>query len=237
MFDKKSKGRRGAVDKQEQQRQKSGLYGLFMMFVGALIATAVGAFFYFSPFLGERKSPALNESMEVVPLATDDKNETEYSFYEVLPKQNFYSIPEGISAQDRLEDAPEELRVDVVVQAPKEKTPNERNADDPNAANEQAADAKGEADKPTASIKIETTDARSVYVLQVRSYDNAAAADNRRAQVEMAGVQAEVIKEEINGVTLYTVVSKPFTNKNAAANAVRKLQAGGIDALVVEQVL
>lgn len=86
-----------------------------------------------------------------------------------------------------------------------------------------------------ASNTAATTPQKS-YILQINSYTNADEADRRRAQVLMAGVDAKVVKNETaNGQTIYQVISKRMTSRQAVASAQQKLQNNGIDSLIVEQ--
>lgn len=217
----KRKKVRGAVDRNEQQRKKSGLYGLLMMFVGALIAVAVGSFLYLSPFFNQRTTPALNPAVEVVPLTDETRTVNEYQFYEVLPKQQFQSIPEGVSVQENVQETEEQLQIDTVVEAPKKDT--EIVVVEENQTYEGA-------------VRIEAVNTNTSYILQVRSYDNAEDADNRRTEVMMAGVDAQVVKRpDGNGGVIYQVVSTPFESRDTAMTAYQRLQSNGIDSLVVEQ--
>lgn len=73
------------------------------------------------------------------------------------------------------------------------------------------------------------------YILQINTYDNPKDADDRKAQVLMAGVDAFVVKKNASSGVVYQVVSRPTVSKEAIAKAQRDLQNNGIDALVIEQ--
>lgn len=73
------------------------------------------------------------------------------------------------------------------------------------------------------------------YVLQINSFETQKDADDRRAQVLLAGVNAQVVVRDFNGQTLYQVVSMPMNDKTEIMRAQQKLSNHGIDALVIEQ--
>lgn len=215
---KKQSRKQGAVDVVEENRKKEAMRGLFFMLLGAVIAGMVGVFFYLSPFLGKEKtSPALNEPVKVTPINTENKPNDEYRFYEILPKQDFQSTPDGASMQDKPQQK-EELPVDKVVKtAPPETMVVE------------------EDDSETYDDISISVAPKSTYILQVRSFENSDEADQKRAEVLMAGVDAEIVKREINGTVLYQVVSSAFDTEEEAVFAYNRLQSSGIDAVVVER--
>lgn len=87
--------------------------------------------------------------------------------------------------------------------------------------------------------KIWPTNLPEHYVLQIQSYENAHAAEQKRAQVIMAGVDASVIKvtqdkiTQGDGVLLYRVVSEPLFGESVARSAYERLKASGIDSVVI----
>ncbi|WP_227429236.1 SPOR domain-containing protein [Psychrobacter sp. I-STPA6b] len=77
---------------------------------------------------------------------------------------------------------------------------------------------------------------RTSYILQINSFSNAEEADRRRAQVLMAGVDAQVIKNETaSGQVIYQVISNRMNNRQNVVRAQQRLQNNGIDSLIVEQ--
>lgn len=222
MLTKEPKRKKGAVDKELEIRQKSGMQSLFMMFMGAVLAVMIGVFFYLSPFFNQKTTAPLNAPVQVVPLEQANE-QAQYEFYEVLPEQEFRSIPEGVGVQDEPETL--ELKVDEVVRpapAPAE------------TADEIVVVEENETyDAPSMSIQRSND---TTYILQIRSYDNAAEADSRLGEVMMTGVDAEVVKRSDGaGGILYQVVSTPFVSRDAAMVAYGRLQSNGIDAVVIEQ--
>lgn len=219
--------KRGAVDKELETRKKSGMQSLVMMLVGACLAVMIGVFLYLSPFFNQKNSVPLNAPLEVVPLSESEVQQS-FEFYEVLPEQEFRSIPEGVSVQDDRQDTPQELTVDEVVYKERKDADKSEALDEIVVVEENAT-----YDDPVPIINIEPV---STYILQIRSYNNADEADRRRAEVLMTGVDAEVVKRgDGMGGTLYQVVSVPFISKEAAMTAYKRLQSNGIDSVVVEQ--
>lgn len=216
-----SKKVRGAVDKEVEYRQKNGVYGLFMMFVGAVIAVIIGVFLYLSPFFNKKTSPPLNQPVEVVPTTTasaESAPEEGYRFYEILPKQEFQTAPEGVSMQAVKPQPTTDLPVDEVVEM--------------TVVEEEGSYDDGEDE---AEMSIEFAEPEITYILQIRTYDNATEADQKRAEVMMAGIDAQVIKRYANDEVAYQVVSVPMASQEEAIRAYTRLQSNGIDAVVVEQ--
>ncbi|ELA09277.1 sporulation domain-containing protein [Moraxella macacae 0408225] len=74
------------------------------------------------------------------------------------------------------------------------------------------------------------------YILQINSFDNAGDADRRRAEVLMAGVDAQIVKKRLeDGNFMYQVISRQMPNIQMATETQRRLQNNGIDSLIVEQ--
>lgn len=74
------------------------------------------------------------------------------------------------------------------------------------------------------------------YILQINSFDNADDADRRRAEVLMAGVDAQIVKKRLADDTIvYQVISRQMPSSQMAGEAQRRLQNNGIDSLIVEQ--
>ncbi len=73
------------------------------------------------------------------------------------------------------------------------------------------------------------------YLLQIDTYDNADDADTRRAQVLLAGVDAQVIKKQVNEQIFYQVVSTQMSSPESVVRAQQNLQKNGIGSIVVEK--
>lgn len=137
----------------------------------------------------------------------EDTNQ-EYSFYELLPKQQVTPIPEQAIPESKNED-----RV-VIIETPEAPTTV--------SSQDETGLVPTEAVKPT-------------YLLQVRSYKDHDSADARRAEIILNGLSADVVVSIEGGETWYRVVSGPYDSQEAALIAQQNLQNGGIDSIVVKR--
>lgn len=229
----KKQPKQGAIDRAAEAHAKSGLHSLFMMVIGALVAVMVGVFIYLSPFFDEKTLDVNGQEAKVVPLP-EKNDQMKYEFYEVLPSQDFHSVPEGLSEpNDELSVG--ELTVDAVVEDNSPKA-DDKSVDDEIVVVEELGtyDDMADMDDKPANVKISAGDV--TYILQVYTYVNADEADRRRAEVIMAGVNAEVVRREIGeDDVIYQVVSEPMASRELALRAYERLKRNGIDAVVVEQ--
>lgn len=76
---------------------------------------------------------------------------------------------------------------------------------------------------------------KASYILQINSFNTAEEADKRRAEVLLAGIDANVVKKTNNGETMYQVISESYDSKTGVFMAQQRLQSSGIDAFVVER--
>lgn len=216
------------VPKKTKEAKSSGLLSLLWLILGAIIAAAVAALIYYSPlFDGFRGSEIeIKPEAPVAPI-TQTVPAPDYEFYEALPKQDFRSVPEGVSVQDSMDGSAKTVGADTVVkaksnqQAPEEAMIEVIEED----ATYDGADEAAE-DKPAIT-----------YILQIKSYTQAQDADERRAQVMLAGVDALVVRrtDKATGEDFYQVVSAPMASRQEASDALLRLRNNGIDALLVEQ--
>lgn len=248
--------RPSAVYKEDKERTRSGVTSIVLLLVGALMAIVLMALAYFSPFFdsfrASQESAAPDEAA-VEPIK-DPTAPIEYEFYEVLPEQEFRSVPEGVSVQESATSQSATLSPDAVVTAkpvakPKADAPTDagtankadkadktNNTDDSVSITEESTTY----DEPANSASADTTtDAKAgtTYILQIRSYTTADEADVKRAEVLMAGVDAVVVKrtDSAKGTHFYQVVSTPMKSREEASQASARLSNNGIDSLIVEQ--
>lgn len=180
---------------------------------GALLLVIFGVFLYLSPlFDGLRQKQDDSTLALAQQTQTGDQQQVDFTFYDELPKQNFYSNPEGLSVQKNNEAttvAPSSP--DLVIYAPNQNSKN------------------SPATKPD-------NKGQATYILQIRSYTSADLADTKRAEVLLTGVDAIVSrKQNPQGGYIYQVISKPMSSKAEATRANQRLQNNGIDALIIEQ--
>lgn len=217
---KKPQKQPAAVYREEISRQSVGLSSLLWMIAGIVTAVIFVLFLYLSPlFDGFRQKPTIQTEAPVTPI-TDTTSPIEFEFYEVLPKQKFQSIPQGVGIQERVTDHLPSPKTDLVLQVP-----NDAKA----VSNTNSQDAQGNrASDHSVQLQIN-------YILQIKSYDNAQEADLKRAEVLMAGVDAVVVRHQMpTGDYLYQVISTPMQQQDAfLANT--RLRNNGIDSLIIEQ--
>lgn len=244
------KTKSSAVYKETEKRKSSGLMSLLWMILGIIIAAALAAAVYYSPlFDGYRSGKiTIEDETQVTPIAKEQatspsshnldltqhepkQNEMvpapDYEFYDILPKQDFRSIPEGVSVQEMADDD-RVLGADAVVETKLDKTEEAQIQ-----IIEEDATYDGQDSNDETTISQPTT----TYILQIKSYPSAKDADEKRAEVMLAGVDAMVVRrmDKQTNTQVYQVVSMPMTSRQEASDALFKLRNNGIDALMVEQ--
>lgn len=226
--------KRGAVQRDKNSDVKSGLYSLFMMVVGLMVVIMGAVFLYLSPAFNKnsaQKTPTeLNKPTEVIPLTPENETvQDDFKFYEILPERKFESTEPNLSEQKEVDNGGT-LKVDKVVSAEEsDHKPDEIEIVETN-------DTYDEPTESDQSEEVKISASGVSYFLQLQSYDDAGEADQRRAEAMMAGVDAQVVRRELeDGTVIYRVVSENYPNKDLAKYAYDQLKASGIDALVVEQ--
>ena len=249
-----SKEYKQPISRKVKERTNTGVMSLLWMFIGAIIAVMIGVFLYLSPLFEGYRKVDVNPEVKVEPLANDSDTKAgkDYEFYDILPKRKFQG------SESVLGDEPEELEVqprpaqksspDVVVSANKsaedaditivegDDTYDGDNGDERVVAQKTRSKTSKTEDADKEIDKIQISANKVSYILQIRSYKNAEEADKKRAEVLMAGIEAQVIRtKDPSGVELYRVISTPMNSRAAAIEAERQLSESGIDALIVEQ--
>lgn len=249
-----SKEYKQPISRKVKERTNTGVMSLLWMFIGAIIAVMIGVFLYLSPLFEGYRKVDVNPEVKVEPLANDSDTKAgkDYEFYDILPKRKFQG------SELVLGDEPEELEVqprpaqksspDVVVSAKKsaedaditivegDDTYDGDNGDERVVAQKTRSKTSKTEDADKEIDKIQISANKVSYILQIRSYKNAEEADKKRAEVLMAGIEAQVIRtKDPSGVELYRVISTPMNSRAAAIEAERQLSESGIDALIVEQ--
>ena len=249
-----SKEYKQPISRKVKERTNTGVMSLLWMFIGAIIAVMIGVFLYLSPLFEGYRKVDVNPEVKVELLANDSDTKAgkDYEFYDILPKRKFQG------SESDLGDEPEELEVqprpaqksspDVVVSAKKsaedaditivegDDTYDGDNGDERVVAQKTRSKTSKTEDADKEIDKIQISANKVSYILQIRSYKNAEEADKKRAEVLMAGIEAQVIRtKDPSGVELYRVISTPMNSRAAAIEAERQLSESGIDALIVEQ--
>lgn len=236
-----NKQKPSAVYKETEERKSSGLLSLFWMILAIIIGVIIAVLIYRSPIFDDRratevdiqtddditlKTNANGASSSLGGVTISSPESIDYEFYNILPKQDFRSVPDSVGIQEMDVQDAAMIGADAVVRAQDEAKTKieivEENTtyDDFNEVAE------------TDVEPIHTT-----YILQIKSYSDATSADEKRAQVMLAGVDAIVIRrvDSATNTTFYQVVSTPMQSRTEAIDALHKLRSNGIDALVVEQ--
>lgn len=249
-----SKEYKQPISRKVKECTNTGVMSLLWMFIGAIIAVMIGVFLYLSPLFEGYRKVDVNPEVKVELLANDSDTKAgkDYEFYDILPKRKFQGSESGLG------DEPEELEVqprpaqksspDVVVSAKKsaedaditivegDDTYDGDNGDERVVAQKTRSKTSKTEDADKEIDKIQISANKVSYILQIRSYKNAEEADKKRAEVLMAGIEAQVIRtKDPSGVELYRVISTPMNSRAAAIEAERQLSESGIDALIVEQ--
>lgn len=219
-----NKQKPSAVYKSTQSKQHSGLLSLLWMVLAVVIAAALLVALYFSPLAQSYRNSTKIVVVEEEPVRPIAQTQTipapDFEFYDVLPKQDFRSVPEGVSVQETVSDEAQTLAADAVVQSTEATI---------EVVEEDATYDGDDGDAPQS--------AAVTYILQIRSYPDAKEADDKRAEVMLAGVDALVVRrvDKATGASFYQVVSMPMTSRAEASQALLKLRNNGIDAMMVEQ--
>lgn len=229
--------------------------------VGVILTLGIMLFLYlWNPF-NQGKADLTTEDMPMVqPKNTSvaTTQPTNYEFYDLLKQQQVSGVPDQAIASQTVPTNP---KPDVVVtgQANTDKNAKSSQADTENSqlvANGEDGESVdtsrlGEDNQATATadnqtvntnkpadkrININDADTGRTFILQINSFDNADAADSRRAEVLLAGVDAQIVKKHLSDDSLvYQVISRPMNSPQMAAQAQQRLQSSGIDSLIVEQ--
>lgn len=218
------KQKSSAVYKKNKSKRTTGLINLFWLILSLAIAVLLAIAVYFSPLADDYRNGAKVEIVKEPPVEPMIQQKPEpvatFDFYEALPKQDFRSIPEGVSVQDTVNQGVKIVSPDAVV---------EREMD---TSSELQLDIVEE----NATYDGDETEPSTTYILQVKSYLEAKDADEKRAEVIMAGVDAVVVRrlDKTEGIMVYQVVSVPMSSREAS-EALLRLRNNGIDAIKIEQ--
>lgn len=242
------------------RKQTDGMSLLAAMLVGGVLTLAIGFFLYLvNPFNKVKPTPApiekANIQQKVQPTSSPTAQKGNYEFYDLLPEQKITGVPNQAIGDGTATAVNPNITPDVVVNgkttpiatkatsAPRGTEATVKTVDNPFKdstkpikANTDDALKSATAQSKNTAVTATDTDVHRTYILQINSYDNADAADRRRAQVLMAGVDAQIVKNRLqNGIVLYQVISRPMASQQAVAEAQSRLQVNGIDSLIVEQ--
>ena len=218
------------------------------MLVGMILTVGIGLFVYlWNPF-NQGKTTSADEAPMVQPKVQDKPKTNNYEFYDLLKEQQVSAVPDEAAASQPVSAQPDV----VLTQADSPSAPKSANVsvvDNPllsddngtksrTSANNSTIDTSNASDDKSSAdaIVIGNEEPTRTYILQINSFDNADDADKRRAEVLMAGVDAQIVKKRLNNdQTVYQVISRAMSSPEMAAQAQRQLQNSRIDSLIVEQ--
>lgn len=225
---------------------------LAKIIVGVLFLAVLGLFIYLlNPF--SKPQPTNDTAETTVTPKKADEDKQEYQFYQILREQDVTGAT-AKPIESSVKNKPDAV---VIQKKPAQSTQNSQTANtaetdttptetENTLAKPKDTDAEITATNnppsqspkasETAKAVIENADVKQTYILQINSFDNADDADRRRAEVLMAGVDAQIVKRRLeDGSTLYQVISRQMPNAQMAQQAQKRLQNSGIDSLIVEQ--
>ncbi|MCL1623050.1 SPOR domain-containing protein [Moraxella sp. Tifton1] len=220
-----SKKKSSAVYKDARDKQHAGLLSLLWMILAVVVVMVLLVMLYFSPMAESYRNSTkivIAEEEPVKPIAqTNTMPSPGFDFYEVLPKQDFRSVPEGVSVQETVNTTAKMLDADAVVYS---------DLPDETWRHEKSGVGDAQSDKTDAKNTI-------TYILQIKSFADAKEADEKRAEVMWAGVDATVVRrmDAKTGDVSYQVISMPMISRSEASEALFRLRNNGIDAMMVEQ--
>lgn len=229
------------------KKPSNSMETLAKIVVGVLFLAVVSLFIYLlNPFSQPKTNSDTLETTVTPKKVTEDKQE--YQFYDLLREQNVT----GASAkpiENNVQNKPDA----VVIQKKSAQSPqvsDESKVEDEKSSlavaelppNNEVANSKTQPEsqinkeKSKAKAVIENTNLKQTYILQINSFDNVDDADRRRAEVLMAGVDAQIVKRRLEDNTwIYQVISRQMPNAEMAQQAQKRLQNSGIDSLIIEQ--
>lgn len=251
MFKKQASG---ATEK--RQKKGGGIGTFFSMLFGAILTLMIiGAVLLWDP-LGFNTSKAKQEQEhQVQPKVNTDTDNPNYEFYDVLPEQEMVALPNAsvmdeeeaqqvnvnrfeadvvVTQQDKPQSDTEKFGISEETMLNPEDTSNPKSATGETQMAIVEESGTYEEDAETATAQPSTPS--KTYILQINSFGTADEADRRRAQVLMAGVDAQVVKmTTANNEIIYQVISVPMADRETVMSAQKGLQNNGIDSLIVEQ--
>lgn len=245
--------RKGAT-RNHEGKSLNGMSLFAAMLVGGILTLAIGFVFYLVNPLDKKNRQTNVEQDALIQPKIQEENTAKpnYEFYDLLPKHQPTSPPRQIINEEINTLSHTQRQPDAVVSAPKtnaetspELTVNNRpentttetqTVTNPSSETTTHVTTNETTTAGKATIQSEPTEPTRSYILQINSFDNPEDADKRRAQVLLAGVDAQIVKNQLrDGTILYQVISRPMTNHQTATEAQERLQGNGIDSLIVEQ--
>ncbi|MEB3766775.1 SPOR domain-containing protein [Acinetobacter sp. MD2] len=193
------KMQRGVSERPKQPKQPWLPKWVLTLFVILLFVVAAVAFMLWKPWA------PVQPHTEISAGQNQEETNTDYRFYDQLPKQQVTPIPEQAVPDTQAKNT------GMIVEAPAQPTQLSNDASE-----------------------VSETPAATSYILQVKSFSDPDSADAKRSEILMNKLPADVITTQEGGKTWYRVISGPFNSQNAAFAAQQTLANSGIDSIVVK---
>lgn len=163
------------------------------------------------------------------PVASVNTTPVSYEFWERLPSERLGQVPPRPAAPAAAAEPPPD-------NAPAEpaKVAAQPVGSDAAAA-EPAEGAAQEAPEQASQQVVAATPARTEYLLQVGAFREAGAADKRRAELILAGMEAQTTSIGVEDGVLYRVIVGPFASMRETRRAMGELQERRIAPILLER--
>ena len=166
------------------------------------------------------------------PVASVTTTPVSYEFWERLPREQLGQVP-----PPRRTAAAEPTAGDVAAAA--EPAAGDAPAAEPPKADtvaaQPAADSTPAVPVPAPSPAVAATPVRTEYLLQVGAFREAGAADKRRAELILAGMEAQTTSIGVEDGVLYRVIVGPFPSMRETRRAMGELQERRIAPILLER--
>lgn len=170
-------------------------------------------------------APATGPGEDDAPLpaatAPATAGDPEYDFYTLLPGQEVPMTDAELAASARAEQQREE-RLDA-----------QRERDAAALAGSETAPAAGDARQTPTASAAPSPDTSARYLLQAGSFSASGDAEALKARIALLGLGARVESAQVDGRTVYRVRMGPYGTASELADAKRRLENGGLDALAI----
>ena len=230
-----SRNRRGKGGGARSPSKVTGLGAGFSLasFVAGIGVGAIAAVTALYALEGEEPdAPAAGSSV-----ATVSTTPVSYEFWERLPSERLGQVPpRRTAAAEPAADAggdaaaPEPTDGDAAAAKPAESKP-----DAAQLAAGVAPAAPEQTTAPAASTAVAAAPVRTEYLLQVGAFREAGAADKRRAELLLAGMEAQTTSIGVEDGVLYRVIVGPFPSMRETRRAMGELQERRIAPILLER--
>lgn len=151
--------------------------------------------------------------------------EPAYDFYTLLPGQEVPMTDAELAASARAE---QERGERLAAQREQDAAAPAESAGSPDAAPPEPG-----AGQPAVASTAPAADASARYLLQAGSFSASGDAEALKARIALLGLGARVESAQVDGRTVYRVRMGPYGTASELADAKRRLESGGLDALPI----